>query len=118
MSHFDVLVYSDEFIKKIIDTKIGESVIKKFSDAFRRIDYDKPAPTVKENHGGVHVHPTLNRVLTPRELARLQSFPDDFIFCSNKSNILKQIGNAVPPKLSIYLSNIIDIVFYKEKKNV
>jgi len=38
--------------------------------------------------------------MTPRELARLQSFPDDFIFASSKSNILKQIGNAVPVGLA------------------
>ncbi|UWV92876.1 DNA cytosine methyltransferase [Mycoplasmopsis cynos] len=56
--------------------------------------------------GGVHVHPKLNRVMTPRELARLQSFPDDFIFTSTKSNILKQIGNAVPPKLSSEIAKI------------
>ena len=37
--------------------------------------------------------------MTPRELAELQSFPNDFIFKGSKSKILKQIGNAVPPKL-------------------
>ncbi len=38
--------------------------------------------------------------MTPRELARLQSFPDDFIFKGSKSSILKQIGNAVPVGLA------------------
>ena len=38
--------------------------------------------------------------MTPRELARLQSFPDSFIFQGSKSSILKQLGNAVPCKLS------------------
>ena len=42
------------------------------------------------------VHPILPRVLTVRELARLQSFPDDFIFEGNKSQQLVQVGNAVP----------------------
>lgn len=37
--------------------------------------------------------------MTPRELARLQSFPDNFLFESSKSMVLKQIGNAVPPLL-------------------
>jgi DNA (cytosine-5)-methyltransferase 1 len=62
---------------------------------------------VKENHGGVHVHPTQNRVLTPRELASLQSFPDDFIFLGSKSNVLKQIGNAVPVRMSNKIAEIV-----------
>ena len=60
----------------------------------------KPSLTVKENHGGVFVHYKYNRSMTPRELARLQDFPDNFIFEGSKSNILKQIGNAVPVGLA------------------
>lgn len=104
--------HTDDMIEKIKKTKQGESVLKGYSDAFRRQYYDRPANTVKENHGGVHVHPVLNRVMTPRELARLQSFPDEFLFKSTKSNILKQIGNAVPPKLSEEIAKIIKEVFY------
>ncbi|WAM04722.1 DNA cytosine methyltransferase [Mycoplasmopsis cynos] len=98
-------------VEKIKNTPEGKSVMKGYSDAFRQRYYDN---TVKENHGGVHVHPKLNRVMTPRELARLQSFPDDFIFTSTKSNILKQIGNAVPPKLSSEIAKIIIEVFYND----
>ena len=60
------------------------------------------------------MHPKLNRVLTPRELARLQTFPDDFIFKSSKSNVLKQIGNAVPVKLANEIAKIVKEVFYGE----
>ena len=45
-------------------------------------------------------HYNQNRALTPRELARLQSFPDEFVFEGSSINIQQQIGNAVPPKLS------------------
>ena len=96
--------HSLEMQKKILKTKAGSSAMNNFSDAFRKLDYDKPSYTVKENHGGVHIHPVLPRVLTPRELARLQSFPDDFIFLGSKSDILKQIGNAVPCKLSLIIA--------------
>ncbi|MGZ9428908.1 DNA cytosine methyltransferase [Mycoplasma sp. 1012] len=108
--------HSPEFIEKISLTPVGQSVMKNFKDAFRRLDYNKPSLTVKENHGGVHVHPKLNRVLTPRELARLQSFPDDFLFVGSKSDVLKQIGNAVPAKLSYEIAKIIRKVFFKESE--
>lgn len=55
--------------------------------------------TIKENRSGVNLHPKLPRVLTAREMARLQSFPDDFIFEGKKNKQLVQIGNAVPPLL-------------------
>lgn len=89
-----------DFIEKIKNTEIGTSVLKKYSEAFYRCYPDRPSNTVKENHGGVFVHYEKNRVMTPRELARLQSFPDDYIFKGTKSSILVQLGNAVPCGLS------------------
>ena len=88
--------HSDKFIEKIKKTPIGKSVNPKYTEAFFRCDPDKPSNTVKENHGGVFIHYEKNRVMTPRELARLQSFPDDFIFKGSKSCMLVQLGNAVP----------------------
>ena len=84
------------FIEKIKNTEIGTSVLKKYPEAFYRCYPDRPSNTVKENHGGVFVHYEKNRVMTPRELARLQSFPDDFVFKGTKSSMLIQLGNAVP----------------------
>ena len=92
--------HSDEFIKKIENTPQGKSVNPKYTEAFFRCNEDKPSNTVKENHGGVFIHYEKNRVMTPRELARLQSFPDDFIFKGSKTSILVQLGNAVPCGLS------------------
>lgn len=89
-----------DFIEKIKETEIGTSVLKKYSESFYRCYPDRPSNTVKENHGGVFVHYEKNRVMTPRELARLQSFPDDFIFKGTKSSMLVQLGNAVPCGLS------------------
>ncbi len=77
----------------------GESLYKGYSDAWKKCPWDEASCTIKENHGGVNIHPKLPRVLTAREMARLQSFPDDFIFEGPKNKQLVQIGNAVPPLL-------------------
>ncbi|MFX1276683.1 MAG: DNA cytosine methyltransferase [Promethearchaeota archaeon] len=92
--------HSPNFIKKIKSTQIGDTVYKNYNDAWWRLDPEKPARTVKENHGGVFIHYKFDRACTPRELAALQSFDDDFIFKGTKSAILKQIGNAVPPLMA------------------
>lgn len=74
-----------------------------FSSCYSRLRGDEPAVTITVNF--VHpasnkcIHPDLDRALTPREGARLQSFDDDFVFRGNRAQIVKQIGNAVPPLL-------------------
>lgn len=74
----------------------GKSLYKGYSDAWKKCPWNEASCTIKENHGGVNIHPKLPRVLTAREMARLQSFPDDFIFMGTKNKQLVQIGNAVP----------------------
>ena len=103
--------HSEAYVEKIKNTNIGESVSKKYSEACFRCSPDKPSNTVKENHGGVFVHYEKNRVMTPRELARLQSFPDDFIFNGTKSSVLVQLGNAVPCGLSHAIAKEIKKIF-------
>lgn len=88
-----------DMAKRMMELKEGESLYKGYSDAWKKCPWDEASCTIKENHGGVNVHPKLPRVLTAREMARLQSFPDDFIFMGNKNKQLVQIGNAVPPLL-------------------
>lgn len=88
--------HREDMVAKMKNLKEGESVYPTYSESWRRCFWDSPSPTVKENHGGTIIHPKLPRALTPRELARLQSFPDDFIFEGSKTKQLVQIGNAVP----------------------
>jgi DNA (cytosine-5)-methyltransferase 1 len=52
-------------------------------------------------------HYNQNRALTARELARIQTFPDSFIFCGNSSEIQQQIGNAVPINLACSVAEAI-----------
>lgn len=71
----------------------------KISQIYKRLDPDKPAYTVTgSGGGGTHVyHWKENRALTNRERARLQTFPDNYIFSGSKESVRKQIGMAVPP---------------------
>ncbi|MBI5410140.1 MAG: DNA (cytosine-5-)-methyltransferase [Nitrospirae bacterium] len=71
----------------------------KISQIYKRLDPDKPAYTVTgSGGGGTHVyHWKEDRALTNRERARLQTFPDDFVFIGSKESVRKQIGMAVPP---------------------
>lgn len=89
--------HTEEMKKRLTLVPEGKSLYKNYSDAWKKSPWDKPSCTVKENHGGTNIHPKLPRCLTPRELAALQSFPDDFIFKGSKKWQLVQIGNAVPP---------------------
>lgn len=82
--------------KRLEEIPVGKSLYANYSDAWKKVDWNKPSCTVKENHGGVNIHPILSRPMTPRELATLQSFPEDFIFEGSKKWQLVQIGNAVP----------------------
>ena len=71
----------------------------------RKLDWDKVAPTITGSV--INVHPSEKRRLTIRECARIQTFPDNFMFEGSLTSKYKQIGNAVPPKLSIILANLI-----------
>lgn len=88
-----------DMIERMRKVPEGKSLYEGYSDAWKKCPWNEPSCTIKENHGGTNIHPKLPRVLTAREMARLQSFPDDFIFKGNKSKQLIQIGNAVPPLL-------------------
>lgn len=76
---------------------------QKFTTTWSRLQWDTYSPTIDTRFdtpsNGRNSHPFLNRSITPREAARIQSFNDDFIFYGPKSSICKQIGNAVPPLL-------------------
>ncbi len=76
---------------------------RNFNVAWTRYDSEKPAPTVDTGHRH-HFHYKYNRVPTVRESARLQSFPDNFIFRGNKTEQYRQVGNAVPPLLAKVLA--------------
>ncbi|MDE5808169.1 MAG: DNA cytosine methyltransferase [Muribaculaceae bacterium] len=71
---------------------------RKVHIAWTRLNSKKPSFTIDTGHRH-HFHYSYNRIPTARESARIQSFPDDFLFTCSRTSQLKQIGNAVPPLL-------------------
>ncbi|MFB1032158.1 MAG: DNA cytosine methyltransferase, partial [Aliarcobacter cryaerophilus] len=70
------------------------------SGIYKRLEDDKPSVTIANYRKSMLIHPHENRGLSLREAARLQSFPDDFIFQGTLSFQQQQVGNAVPPLLA------------------
>jgi DNA (cytosine-5)-methyltransferase 1/site-specific DNA-methyltransferase (adenine-specific) len=83
---------------------LTEKISSTFGQTWGRLEKNKPSPTIITRFdtpsNGKNSHPYLHRAITPREAARIQSFPDDFIFYGSKSSVIKQIGNAVPPLMA------------------
>ncbi|PSB34851.1 DNA cytosine methyltransferase [Chlorogloea sp. CCALA 695] len=92
--------HSQEYMERLAKVPPGGSLYETYVDAFKRQYPGKPSMTIKENHGGTHIHPYLNRVISAREMARFQTFPDSFIFAGSMKKAMWQIGNAVPPRLA------------------
>jgi len=85
-----------------------------FNGKYRRLSYDKPSYTVDTNFGNpkYFLHPKEDRGFSVREAARIQGFPDKFVFEGSVSQRFRMIGNAVPPNISEKLAKIIKDVFY------
>lgn len=87
---------------------VEDYITSGYSSSYSRLDPDLPSVTITVNF--IHpasnkcIHPYQDRALTPREGARIQSFPDSFEFFGSRSDIVEQIGNAVPPLLGRVLA--------------
>ena len=88
--------------------QIPEGIRPKKGDVRKYIKYDKDKPSVCVTGDMRKIfHYSQNRALTVRELARLQSFPDDFIFQGTSISQQQQVGNAVPPLLAQSVARVI-----------
>ena len=89
------------------------------TDLFGRLWWDKPAFTIRTEffkpEKGRYLHPEQHRPITHREAARLQSFPDDFRFTGTKTEIARQIGNAVPPALAARVADVVHMLLTMER---
>ena len=88
---------------------LNEKITSTFGETWGRLIKKELSPTIVTRFdtpsNGKNSHPFLNRAITPREAARLQSFPDIFVFHGSKTSICTQIGNAVPPLLGKAIAN-------------
>lgn len=101
--------HSEKTLKKIYKRK-SKPKFKKYSDLSGTITcFSNNATKIGDN---LHPSPKLNRTYSLRECARIQSFPDNFIFYGNKKEIMTQIGDAVPPMLSRVIAKIIKDLSY------
>ena len=87
------------------------------SSAYKRLDEKQPSVTIDTgNSHSNYFHPLFNRIPTVREAARLQSFPDEFVFVGNRSEQYRQVGNAVPPLLAKAIAMRIKEILDKYEK--
>lgn len=112
----------------LIPPNAGREVLPKehltksiYSGTWTRMRKDEISVTITTRFdtpsSGKFTHPFLNRAITVREAARIQSFPDTFRFIGNKGSQMKQVGNAVPPLLATAIAEVIMKDIKEEKNN-
>lgn len=121
VAEHDIVAGTPEY-KELWDQTVPPYDNGKFPNKWRKMEADKPARTLmahlgKDGYSHIHYDSDQARIISVREAARLQSFPDGFIFAGSMNPAFRQIGNAVPPLLALKLACVIGRVLRKEDVN-
>ena len=103
--------------KNVDPENIGESI---FKDRFRVQVGHRHSMTItshiaKDGHAFIHYKPKQCRSLSVREAARLQTFPDTYVFLGNRTSQYTQVGNAVPPRLAYQIADVVATVLHQAR---
>lgn len=93
--------------KNLAVGKNTKSEVKNYSHVYKRLHRNEPSGTLVPGHSAFPIHPWLNRQITVREAARIQTFPDDLIFMGSNTEQCRQVGNAFPPLAAEAIGNMI-----------
>jgi len=114
MERFKALEQGQNFhcLKESLKTNTYTDAKRTQNTIYLRLNYEEPSGTVVNVRKSMWIHPTLDRAVSVREAARLQTFPDSFVFCGTKDKQYQQVGNAVPPimakAIAEKIANILD----------
>ncbi|ELV7526187.1 DNA cytosine methyltransferase [Flavobacterium psychrophilum] len=123
--------HSPSTLEKIVQVPIGgklSDIVQTFGSTYRRLDPNKPSPTVTRSGYRDFIHPYVDRMLTVRELACLQTFPLDWEFTGTRLDSYSskrvvnmtqfgQVGNAVPPLLANAIAVAIKKQFFTDSED-
>lgn len=105
----------DEFHFSLPNSGYSKAKKNNGSQGNKPINADGPAPTMRaEHHGNIEFHYNKDRRLSAREAARLQTFPDNFVFQRSTTDAYRQIGNAVPPLMGWLIMAALMTTFWSE----
>lgn len=108
----DILKFDNKYDKQVTELELKDI---KFEQSLRITNWETPSDTITATSPEIHVNK--KRRLSVRECARIQTFPDDFIFTGTLNSMYRQIGNAVPPMLAKVLADFIKSKLDKYNKN-
>ncbi len=115
MERFKALKQGENFhsLDDTLKTNTYTDIRRTQNTIYLRLDYEQPSGTVVNVRKSMWVHPVLDRAVSIREAARLQTFPDSFVFYGSKDKQYQQVGNAVPPIMARAIAEALDIQLEK-----